>query len=151
MNQQGQGKIDDESGEEEEINVEEQEEMTVEQERGSTENDDDSGDEPYVVEFEDPIYELSQMYEIEPEHEDMTLEQEATEVQALTPTEQVEYRELTKLHQCQVEIEEKMTGMSKVIEERTKAQTPGLPVDLVRRNICCATRIEEDPKATQDI
>ena len=45
------------------------------------------------------------------------------------------YRELTKLHQCQAEIEEKMTGMSKVIEERTKAWTPGLPVDLVRRNV----------------
>ena len=128
-------KTDDESGQEEEINVEEQEETTVEQERGSTEDDDDSGDEPSVVEFEDPRYELSQTYEMEPEYEDMTLEQEATEVQALTPTEQAKYRELTKLHQRQAEIEEKMTGMSKVIEERTKAQTPGLPVDLVRSNV----------------
>ena len=51
----------------------------------------------------------------------MTPEQEATEVQALTPTQQAEYRELTKLHQCQVELEKKMTGMSKVIMERTKA------------------------------
>ena len=128
-------KTDDELGQEKEINVEEQEETTVEQERGSTEDDDDSGDEPSMVEFEDPIYELSQMYEMEPEYEDMTPEQEATEVQALTPTEQAKYRELTKLHHCQTEIEERTTGMSKVIEERTKAWTPGLPVDLVKRNI----------------
>ena len=65
----------------------------------------------------------------------MTPEQEATEVQALTPTEQAEYRELTKLHQCQAELEKKMTGMSKVIMERTKTRTPGLPADLVKRNV----------------
>ena len=128
-------KMDDKSGQEKEINVEEQEEMTVEQERGSTEDDNDSGDEPSMVKFENPIYELSQMYEMEPEYKDMTLEQEATEVQALTPIEQVKYKELTKLHQHQAEIEEKMTGMSKVIEGRTKAWTPGLPVDLIRRNV----------------
>ena len=128
-------KMDDKSEQEEEIDVEEQEEVTVEQESGSTVDNDDSGDEPSVVEFEDPIYELSQTYEMEPEYEDMTPEQEATKVQALTPTEQAKYRELTKLHQCQAELEEKMTGMSKVIEERTKAQTPGLPADLVKRNI----------------
>ena len=128
-------KTDDKSGQEEEIDVEEQQETTVEEEGESTVDDDDSGDEPSVVEFEDPIYELSQMYEMEPEYEDMTPEQEAAEVQALTPTEQVKYRELTKLHQHQAELEEKMTGMSKVIVERTKAQTPGLPADLVKRNI----------------
>ena len=61
--------------------------------------------------------------------------EQAAEVQALTPTEQAEYRELTKLHQHQAELEKKMTGMSKVIMERTKAQTPGLPADLVKRNI----------------
>ena len=72
---------------------------------------------------------------MEPEYKNMTPEQEATAVQALTPTEQAEYRELTKLHQHQAEIEERMTGMSKVIEERTKAWTPGLPVDLVKRNV----------------
>ena len=71
----------------------------------------------------------------ESEYENMTLEQEATEVQALTRAEQAKYRELTRLHQCQVEIEKKMTGMSKVIEERTKVRTPGLPVDLVKRNV----------------
>ena len=128
-------KTDDESGQEEEINVEEQEETTAKQESGSTIDDDESDDEPSVVGFEDPIYELSQMYEMEPEYKDMTSEQEATEIQALTPTEQVKYRELTKLLQCQVELEKKMTGMSKVIVERTKAQTPGLPADLVKRNV----------------
>ena len=136
-------KTDDKLGQEEEIDVEEQEEIdveehekaTVEQESESTDNDDESGDEPSVVEFEDPVYELSQTYEMESENENVTLEQEATEVQALTPAEQVKYRELTRLHQHQVEIEEKMTGMSKVIEERTKVWTPGLPVDLVKRNV----------------
>ena len=39
----------------------------------------------------------------------MTLEQEATEVQALTPVEQAKYRELTRLHQQQAEIEKRMT------------------------------------------
>ena len=85
--------------------------------------------------IEDPIYELSQTYEMEPEYKDMTPEQEATEVQALTPTEQAKYRELTKLHQSQAELEKKMTGMSKVIVERTKAWTPGLLADLVKRNV----------------
>ena len=47
----------------------------------------------------------------------------------------MKYRELTRLHQCQVEIEKKMTGMLKVIKERTKAWTPGLLVDLVKRNV----------------
>ena len=75
------------------------------------------------------------MYEIEPEYEKMTLEQEATEVQALTPADQVKYRELTGLYQHQAELEGRMTRMSQVIEERTKAQTPGLPVDLVKRNV----------------
>ena len=137
-------KTDDESGQEEEIGVEEQEEVTVKQESGSTIDDDDSGDEPSVVEFEDPIYELSQMYEMEPEYENMTPEQEATEVQALTPAEQAKYRELTKLHQCEAELEEKMTGMSKVIEERTKVQTPGLPADLVKRNVQIETTEKQE-------
>ena len=114
-------KVDDESGQEEEVDIEEQEETTAEHGSESTEGDDDFGDEPSVVEFKDPIYELSQSYEIEPEYEDMTPEQEAAEVQVLTPIEQAEYRELTKLHQHQAELEKKMTGMSKVITERTKA------------------------------
>ena len=116
-------KKDDESGQEKEIDVEEQEEidveeqeeidveeqeeidveecgkMTVEQESESA-NNDEFGDEPSVIEFEDPVYELSQTYEMESEYENMTLEQEATKVQALTPAEQAKYRELTRLHQC---------------------------------------------------
>ena len=67
------------------------------------------------------MYELSQAYEMEPEYESMTAEQEAAEVQALSPVEQAEYRELTKLHQCQADIERKMTRVSKIIEERSKA------------------------------
>ena len=114
-------KVDDESRQEEEVDVEEQEETTAEHGSKTTEGDDDFVDEPSVVESEDPIYELFQSYELEPEYEDMTPEQEVAEVQALTPTEQAEYRELTKLHQCQAELEKKMTGMSKVIAERTKA------------------------------
>ena len=78
----GTRKTDDELGQEKEINVEDQEETTVEQESGATVDNDGSGNGPSVVEFEDPIYELSQMYEMEPEYEDMTPEQEATEVQA---------------------------------------------------------------------
>ena len=128
-------KADDESRQEEEVDIEEWKETTAEHGSESTEGNDDLDDEPSVVEFEDPIYELSQLYELEPEYEDMTPEQEAAEVQALTPIEQAEYRELTKLHQCQAELEKKMTRMLKVITERTKAQTPGLPADLVKRNI----------------
>ena len=87
------------------------------------------------MEFEDPVYELSQAYEMEPEYENMTAEQEAVEVQALSPVGQAKYRELTKLHQHQADIERKMTGVSKIIEERTKARAPGLPVDLIRRHV----------------
>ena len=53
----------------------------------------------------------------------------------MTPREQAEYRELTKFHQHQAEVNEKMTGMSKIIEERTKAWEPGLPADLIRQSI----------------
>ena len=114
-------KVDDELRQEEEVDIEEQEETTAEHGSKTTGGDDDFDDKPSVVEFEDPIYELSQSYKIEPEYEDMTPEHKAAEVQALTPTEQAEYRELTKLHQCQAELEKKMTGMSKIIMERTKA------------------------------
>ena len=70
--------------------------------------DEEPKDEPSIVEFEDPVYELSQAYEMEPEYESMTTEQEVAEVQALSPVEQAEYRELTKLHQRQADIERKM-------------------------------------------
>ena len=94
----GTKKMDDESGQEKEIDVKEQGKMTVEQEGEST-NDDEPEDEPSMVEFEDPVYELSQTYEMESEYENMTMEQEATEVRTLTPAEQAKYRELTRLHQ----------------------------------------------------
>ena len=53
-------KVDDESRQEEEVDINEQEGTTAEHGSESPEDDDDFGDEPSVVEFEDPIYELSQ-------------------------------------------------------------------------------------------
>ena len=102
----GTKKTDDESGQEKEIDVEEQEEIDVEEHgktmvepEGESADNDEPEDEPSVVEFEDPVYELSQTYEMESEYESMAMEQEATEVWALTPAEQAKYRELTRLHQ----------------------------------------------------
>ena len=37
------------------------------------------------------MYELSQTFELEPEYENMTMDQEAAEVQALLPVVQAEY------------------------------------------------------------
>ena len=37
-------------------------------------NDSEPEDEPSMVEFEDPVYELSQTYEMESEYESMTVE-----------------------------------------------------------------------------
>ena len=135
-------KTDDESGQEKETGVEEQEEIDIEEcgkmtdePEGESTNDDEPEDEPSVVEFEDPVYELSQTYKMESEYESMTVEQEATKVWALSPAEQAKYRELTRLHQRQVKIEKRMTGVSKVIEERTKAWTHGLPIDLIKRSV----------------
>ena len=54
-------------------------------------DDEETKDESSIVEFEDPMYELSQAYEMEPEYESMTAEQEAAEVQALSPVGQAEY------------------------------------------------------------
>ena len=99
-------KTDDESGQEKEIDVEEQEEGDIE-ERGKTTDElegestdgDEPENEPSVVEFKDPVYELFQTYEMESKYESMTIEQEATEVRALSPIGQAKYRELTRLHQ----------------------------------------------------
>ena len=113
-------KTDDESEREKELDTEEQEEVGTETCERRT-DDEEPEDESSIVEFEDPVYELSQAYEMEPEYENMTAEQEAAEVQALSPVGQAEYRELTKPHQHQADIERKMTGVSKIIEERTKA------------------------------
>ena len=99
-------KTDDESGREKEIDVEKQEEVDVEKCGKTTDepedestNDDEPEDEPSMVEFEDPVYKLSQTYEMESEYKSMTIEQEAAQVWALSPTEQAKYRELTRLHQ----------------------------------------------------
>ena len=99
-------KTDDKLGREKEVDVEEQEEVDVEECQKTTDEPEDEStddgepeDEPSVVEFEDPVYELSQTCEMEPEYNSMTVEQEATEVRALSPTEQAKYRELTRLHQ----------------------------------------------------
>ena len=99
-------KTDDELGWEKEVDVEEKEEVDVEEHGKTTDepedestNDGEPEDEPSMVEFEDPVYKLSQTYEMESEYESMTLEQEAAEVRALSPAEQVKYRELTRLHQ----------------------------------------------------
>ena len=88
-----------------------------------------------LIEFEDLVYELSQTYEMEPEYESMTVEQEAGEVQALSSAEQAKYRELTRLHQRQADIERRITGVSKMIKERTKARAPGLLIDLITRSV----------------
>ena len=44
-----------------------------------------------VVEFENQSYELTQAYELEPKYHEMTQEQQAEAVQALTPQEWAEY------------------------------------------------------------
>ena len=98
--------MNDKSGWEKEIDVGEQEEVDVKKHGKTTDEPEDEStddnepeDEPSVVEFKDPVYELSQTYEMESEYESMTVEQEATEVWTLSPAEQAKYRELTRLHQ----------------------------------------------------
>ena len=54
-------------------------------------DDEETEDEPSIVQFKDPVYELSQAYEMEPKYESMTAEQEAAEVQALSPVGQAGY------------------------------------------------------------
>ena len=137
-------KTDDELEYEQELDIEEHEKVDMEAPEKTT-DDEETEDEPSIVEFEDPVYELSQAHEMEPKYESMTAEQEAAEVQALSPVGQAGYRELTKLHQHQADIEKKMTEVSKIIEERTKARAPGLPVDLIRRHV------QEEPTGRQEL
>ena len=137
-------KTDDESEHEQELDIEEHEKVDTEA-REKTTDDEETEDEPSIVEFEDPVYELSQAHEMEPEYESMTAEQEAAEVQALSSVRQAGYRELTKLYKHQADIEKKMTEVSKIIEERTKARAPGLPVDLIRRHV------QEEPTGRQEL
>ena len=137
-------KPDDESEHEKELDIEERKEVNMEA-RERTTDDEETEDEPSIVEFEDPVYESSQSHEMEPEYESMTAEQEAAEVHALSPVGQAGYRELTKLHQHQADIKRKMTGVTEIIEERTKVRVPGLPVDLIRRHI------REEPAGRQEL
>ena len=83
-------KMDDESGHEKELEIEEREKEGTE-EHEKTSDDEEPKDEPSIVEFEDPMYELSQMNELELEYKNMTVDQEAAEVQALSPVMQAEY------------------------------------------------------------
>ena len=137
-------KPDDESEHEQELDIEEHEKVDMEAHEKTT-DDEETEDEPSIVEFEDPVYELSQAHEMEPEYKSMTAEQEAAEVQALSPVGQAGYRELTKLHQHQADIKKKVTEVSKIIEERAKARAPGLPVDLIRRHV------QEEPTGRQEL
>ena len=80
-------KTDDESGWEKEIDVEKLGEVDVGKRRKTTDEPEDEStndvelkDESSMIEFEDPVYKLSQTYEMESEYESMTVEQEATEV-----------------------------------------------------------------------
>ena len=107
-------------------------------------NDETSEEEP-IVDFEDPLYELSQSYEVESEYEDMTIEQEVAEVKMLTPCEQAKYRALNQLHQCQAELNKKITGISTIIKEQTNAKMPGIPTDLIKRHV------QEEPLEHQEI
>ena len=75
-----------------------QDEANPAEEKKGSKNASDEEDQP-VVEFEDQSYELAQAYQLEDEYQDMTAEQEAAEVQTLSPWEQAVYKEMTKLHQ----------------------------------------------------
>ena len=97
-------KADDESGNTQIVHAEvhvtprlEDEANPAEEKKGNK-NASDEEDQP-VVEFEDQSYELAQTYQLEDIYQDMTAEQEATEVQTLVLQEQAEYWEITKLHQ----------------------------------------------------
>ena len=74
-------------------------------------------------------------HEFELEYYEMTEEQEAEAVQALTPQEWAEYQALRKLHLRQAETEKEIMGLSQIVKERLKAKAPGLPIDLIQRSI----------------
>ena len=124
-------KTDDELRHGKELEVEEHEKEGT-QKCEKTSDNEELEDELSIVEFKDPMYELLQTFELEPEYENMTMDQEAEEVQALLPVAQAEYRELSKFHQYQADIENMMTEVSQIIKERTKARAPGLPLDLIK-------------------
>ena len=66
-------KTDDKLECEKELDAEECEEVDTEACEERT-DDEETEDEPSIVEFEDPVYELSQAYEMESEYESMTAE-----------------------------------------------------------------------------
>ena len=144
-------KTDDELRHGKELEIEELEKEDTE-EYEKTSDDEEPEDKLSIVEFEDLMYELSQMFELEPEYENMTVDQEAAEVQALSPVAQAEspvaqaeYRELSRFHQHQADVENKMTEVSQIIKERTKAHAPGLPLDLIKRHV------REEPTEGQEL
>ena len=137
-------KTGDELGYEKELEIEETEKEGTE-EHETTSDDGEPKDKLSIVEFEDPMYELSQSYELELEYENMTVDQEAAEVQALPPVVQAEYRELSKLHQHQANIKKKMTEVSRIIKERTKACAPRLLLDLIKQHV------REEPTEGQEL
>ena len=114
--------------------------------RDQEDNSDETtdGEEP-LIDFEDPLCELSQSYEMEPEYRDMTPEQEAAKVKTMTPREQAEYHKLKQFYRHQVELNKEITGMSKIIKEQTNAQTPGIPTDLVKWHV------REEPPEHQEL
>ena len=72
-------KMDDESEHEQELDIEEHEKVDMEACEKTT-DDKETKDEPSIMEFEDPVYELSQAHEMESEYKSMTAEQEVAEV-----------------------------------------------------------------------
>ena len=83
-------KTDDKLGHEKELEIEEHEKEGTEEHEKTSDNEEPK-DELSIVEFEDLMYELSQMCELEPEYKNMTVDQEAAEVQALSPVARAEY------------------------------------------------------------
>ena len=137
-------KEDDKLRHRKELEIKEHEKEDTE-EYEKTSDDEELEDKLSIVEFEDLMYELSQTFELEPEYENMTVDQEAVEVQALSPVAQAEYQELFKFHQHQEDIKNKMTKVSQIIKERTKARAPGLPLDLIKRHV------REEPTEGQEL
>ena len=127
-------KTDDKLRHGKELEVEELEKEGTEECEKTSDNE-ESEDKHSIVEFKDPMYELSQMFELESEYKNMTVDQEAAEVQALSPVAQAEYQELSKFHQHQADIKNKMTEVSQIIKERKKARAPGLPLNLVKQHV----------------
>ena len=116
------------------MNPEPEDEASPDVEKPNNDNEPEGAEveeDQLVVEFKDQAYELSQAYELEEEYQDMMTEQEAAAVQALTPWEQAEYQELSRLHQQQAEVKKEIMGLSHTMKERMTAKTLGLPVDLV--------------------